>query len=747
MVKKKTKKVSYGLDTNAACLRAAMTTGLSIAKINGYVSLIYKALHIKKASESYQIFLQRVNKNSAIEKICTVIIEHPASDEFFEVVLALIRVDPIAESNRQDLKSVSTEGFSETPGGNIKIGTHLRFPAKNPLKLINCELKTHKFDNSLEVQYIESAEEPFDLIQQDFKHGTHLESINEIYENENNDVPDRLLIVCDNKYTGLLACKYLSALIDTSNEGPFSEENEGFSFEDKVPVIPASEIAPLFSDYSSTNSFGYNYQYSQNQKVNHPWWLHPESEQLPIIVMINKGGSLPDNFTEKMRLLDSHPYIFVVYEKDANQGEEDIVSLFGSNVEQILNDFCFKLNYKSIHIPEPEIDGTYMQEVLITAANQKGYSLSDDLDRPQLLKRLQTFCRRSFEGNSSVVHLINNAVSRKKGNTKILTSEDFSYLDSNLVFPMIQEKNRVNTTKKSAAERLKAEIYGLEVQKQKILQAMNLLRLRKARNKAGIKTPDVSPVFLFYGPPGTCKSRFAELMGEWMCEEGLLPGNRMISGNAVSLCKGEFVGQTGPKTRDVFEKNDVIFLDEIYSTALGDRGGIDSYSQELLAELCIQLEKVAKNCDKLVIMAGYAGGDVSEENNLVQQWLAKNPGIASRITFHIAFNAYSPEIDMPNIFSTIAKNADVDLEDGWQERVIPFFQERALEEDFGNGREARRLLNNAMLAQASRLDPDTATIAELRLITCEDIEKAIYDLRINCGGIKGIKLNKTKIGF
>jgi hypothetical protein len=757
MEKRKTKKAFYDLDTYAACIRVALATGLPMTKIAEYVELLYKTVHIRKGSSNYKKFLEIIKNDAVIEDLCAVILKHPDCDEFLKFALAFIgdsrKAEEIGESGKASNQTTAGASLQQLENDLDKILSDLLEEIETdtgtlsseikPLELINCELETHKFENCQEVQYINSSEKPFEIIRRDFEHAEHIAEICEI--TENNDVPDRLLIVCSNKYTGLLACRYLSALIDTSNCGPFSEEENGFSFEGKVPVIPVQQIAPPFSDsFGSLSSFGYNYQYYQNQHAIQPWWLHPESKELPIIVLINKGSVLPLDFPEKMKLLDSHPHIFIVYERNDVFNDEETKFSFEPSNERILNDVCFKLNYRTIIIPEPAIDGEYMQKVLISAAAEQGYSISDDVNKPELLKRLKAFCRESYEGNSSVVYLIKNAISRKKDSSRILTNEDFAYLDRNLAIPIKQKKSREDTAKKSAAEKLKTEIYGLEEQKQKILQAINLLKLRKARIKAGFKVPDVSPVFLFYGPPGTCKSRFAELMGELMCEEGLLPGTRMISGNAVTLCKGEFVGHTAPKTKALFENHDIIFLDEIYSTAMGDNGGLDTFSQELLAELCIQLEKVAKNCDKLVIMAGYAG-DVSEENNMVQQWLSKNPGIASRITFHIAFNAYSPEFEMPEIFYTLAKNADIDLEDGWRDIVIPFFKERALSDDFGNGREARRLLNNCLLVQASRIDPDTADTTVLRLITCEDIRKATQEILKSCSGIKGSE--KARIGF
>jgi len=219
-------------------------------------------------------------------------------------------------------------------------------------------------------------------------------------------------------------------------------------------------------------------------------------------VLIDKNSNLPSNFTKKMKLLDDYRYIFIVYERPELLNGEDAEFSFDHNNERILNNLCFKQIYQTLIIPEPAIDGEYMQKVLMSAAAEQGYSISDEVNKPELLKRLRNFCRENFEGNSSVVYLIKNAVKRKKDNSRVLTNEDFEFLNRSLVIPFKQTTRREDAVKKSAAEKLKTEIYGLEEQKQKILQAIDLLKLRKARIKAGLKSPDVSPVFLFYGPPG-----------------------------------------------------------------------------------------------------------------------------------------------------------------------------------------------------------------------------------------------------
>ena len=94
-------------------------------------------------------------------------------------------------------------------------------------------------------------------------------------------------------------------------------------------------------------------------------------------------------------------------------------------------------------------------------------------------------------------------------------------------------------------------------------------------------------------------------MGKIMEEEKLLPGSHFTCVNGAEL-KGMYVGHSAPKTKALFEENDIIVIDEAYSLT-GDRSEPDSFSREAIAQLVIELEEHAE--DKLVIFAGY-GGDL-----------------------------------------------------------------------------------------------------------------------------------------
>ena len=83
----------------------------------------------------------------------------------------------------------------------------------------------------------------------------------------------------------------------------------------------------------------------------------------------------------------------------------------------------------------------------------------------------------------------------------------------------------------------------------------------------------------------------------------------------------------------------------------------------------------------------------------MKRFFNENPGIASRITFTVNFSSYNTN-EMLDIFELLAKNSDFGLEEGWRDVLRPFFEKRVNNPNFGNGRDARRLLEQTMCAAA-----------------------------------------------
>ncbi|KAG6170686.1 hypothetical protein E4U11_001972 [Claviceps purpurea] len=140
----------------------------------------------------------------------------------------------------------------------------------------------------------------------------------------------------------------------------------------------------------------------------------------------------------------------------------------------------------------------------------------------------------------------------------------------------------------------------------------------RAMSSMGMDPKETIPfTFLFRGPPGTGKSTTARKMGKVFYDMGFLSSCQVLDCSASDLI-GSYVGQTGPKVRQVLDKalGQVLLVDEAYRLSEG------SYAKEALDELVDAITKPKYHKRLIIILAGY----VEDINRLLQV----NPGLSSR---------------------------------------------------------------------------------------------------------------------
>ena len=295
----------------------------------------------------------------------------------------------------------------------------------------------------------------------------------------------------------------------------------------------------------------------------------------------------------------------------------------------------------------------------------------------------------------------------------------------------------VYTKETEAYKDLCRNIVGQQEMKETLCKLGAVFSYSQKRQLYDLNTANIHKVFAFIGPPGTAKTTSARYFARMMSEEGVLSGHRIAYITGTQL-KAKYVGQTAARVHDIFMDNDIIIIDEAYSLVnYNETTRTDSFSQEALAQLCIEVEDHSH--DKLIIFAGY-GGDIDDKNNKMKRFLDENPGISSRITFTVNFSSYNEE-EMLDIFELLARNASYRLEDGWREILKPFFEERIKAPNFGNGREARRLLEHSMSIAAQRYiewertapefinegEREKEEVRRLTILCCDDLREAVKE--------------------
>ena len=256
------------------------------------------------------------------------------------------------------------------------------------------------------------------------------------------------------------------------------------------------------------------------------------------------------------------------------------------------------------------------------------------------------------------------------------------------------------------------KMIGLTEAKTVIKQAVDFFKAQKLFCGKGIPESRPAMHMVFSGAPGTAKTTAARLFARIMKQNGLLSVGGLVEVGRADLV-GKYVGWTAQIVRDKFKtaKGSVLFIDEAYSL-VDHREGLFGY--EAINTIVQEMENQRE--DIVVIFAGYA--------DKMEGFLQKNPGLRSRVAFHVPFADYNQE-ELMRILAYLAGRLSLTLDTDVREKVLPILEDARREPDFGNGRVVRNMLEKARMRQATRLlamDTDSVTTQEIRRLTAQDFE-------------------------
>jgi parallel beta-helix repeat protein len=233
---------------------------------------------------------------------------------------------------------------------------------------------------------------------------------------------------------------------------------------------------------------------------------------------------------------------------------------------------------------------------------------------------------------------------------------------------------------------------GLASVKAEVRALIDEIQVNEWRRSAGLSVGTVSHHLIFTGAPGTGKTTVARIYGQLLKALGVLPNGKFKEVARRDMV-GQYVGHTAEKTSAAIEDalGGVLFIDEAYTLSRSSGGGAD-FGQEAIDTLVKLMED--RRDEIAVIVAGYT--------KEMADFLDANSGLASRFAKTLEFENYSPN-ELVLISSRIAKNDDYKLAPGLDDALLEWFGTINRDQNFGNAREARKLLEGMRKAQSGRL--------------------------------------------
>ncbi|MEN8651644.1 right-handed parallel beta-helix repeat-containing protein [Streptomyces sp. 21So2-11] len=255
-------------------------------------------------------------------------------------------------------------------------------------------------------------------------------------------------------------------------------------------------------------------------------------------------------------------------------------------------------------------------------------------------------------------------------------------------------------------------LIGLEDVKQQVLTLINLNRLAQRRASLGMPAPPMSRHLVFAGPPGTGKTTVARLYGSILASLGVLRSGHLVEVSRADLV-AQIVGGTAIKTTETFNKalGGVLFVDEAY-TLLSDGGGSGAdFGREAIDTLVKLMEDHRE--DVVVVAAGYP--------KEMTDFLASNPGLASRFTRSVEFTDYTSD-ELVTIAERMCTGHHYELDPAARTALRAHFESIPRDASFGNGRTARKVFEEMVDRQASRLSELLeANERDLAVLTAQDV--------------------------
>ncbi|QYT02399.1 hypothetical protein H0G86_009402 [Trichoderma simmonsii] len=401
--------------------------------------------------------------------------------------------------------------------------------------------------------------------------------------------------------------------------------------------------------------------------------------------MFYHGSELGSNETDEFRLGCIDILVSKIHNKP---GEDRCVILVGypDRMEEMLQK-CNPGLRRRFPLEEAfrfhDYDDNRLQEILDIKMEEDGIRAS-----PEALKvAAELLCRArdrpNFGNGGDVVNFLNQAKVRHRERMSKITDVDAMdiVLEPEDFDP---EYNRGAT----AADRCRALFNGLIGFEDTIQRFQTYQRIAENLRRNDKDPRGIIPfTYIFKGPPGTGKTHTARIIGQIFYDMGFLSTNEVIECSATHLI-GKYVGHTGPKVVELFERSlgKVLFIDEAYRLGFGGEG---NFTNEAVGEIVDCMTKPRYYRKMVIVMAGYTHD--------MDRLMKVNAGLRGRFATEIMFAPMGSESALKHLCNLIAKQ-DIQLleaEDGSNVQetgiMMSLFEMLAKTKGWSNGRDMQTL--------------------------------------------------------
>ena len=432
-----------------------------------------------------------------------------------------------------------------------------------------------------------------------------------------------------------------------------------------------------------------------------------------------KGGVL---FIDEAYSMKSDTAVTALIQEMENQRDNVIVILAGYN--QRMQDFIEINEGLKSRVPYwvefPDYTADELTEIFRFMMAERGFDATEEAEKEahyifDKVRNTDNFGNGRYVRNLFEQAIKNQAVRLlglredvsdiRKKEMFLLTKDDIASLNEGLT-----EERTVGTAKKELEEMI-----GLSSAKAIISKAISNYKLNKLCMERGILRNKSSLHMVFIGNPGTAKTTVARLFAEIMKDEKVLSTGNFIETGRADLV-GDHVGATAKLVKKKFKEaqGGVLFIDEAYSLCDGYKGG---YGDEAINTLVQEMEN--HRDDVIVIFAGYP--------KPMKEFLDRNPGMLSRIAFQVEFEDYSLN-ELCEITRLMLSQKKMTITENAMKKLRAIYEAVREENDYGNGRFVRKMLEEAEMNLAERiLQMGDAEITNEMITTIEETDIPTYD--------------------